>query len=396
MFRVTVDQDGKVALPPDVCRRLRLEAGEELLIEESDRGLVLHTIRPTVRKVYLEPTTRCNLSCRTCVRHVWDDPEGDMSAETFDHVLRGLQALPELREVGLGGYGEPLAAPDVLDRVEALKKLGLKVSISTNGALLDEQCAEDLVRLGVDAVIVSMDGTEPQTYAEVRQGADLPTVIEHLEGLKRIKEAHHTPLPRLDIEFVAMKRNLTELGEMPSLARRLGASRVLVSHLLPHTPEMVAETLYCRDETPPLAMPASWPVAAEGWLLQGTLDLPRMHWGATRHCRFVADEALVIGWDGGVSPCYALSHSYPYYIFGRRKQVSRYTLGNVTETPLPDIWSAEDHVRFRSAVRDFRFPSCVDCDLRDTCDLTEANEGCWGHNPSCADCLWAQDIIRCP
>jgi len=41
------------------------------------------------------------------------------------------------------------------------------------------------------------------------------------------------------------------------------------------------------------------------------------------------------------------------------------------------------------------FPSCVDCELRNTCDSSAANKACWGLNPSCADCLWAQDIIRC-
>jgi hypothetical protein len=35
----------------------------------------------------------------------------------------------------------------------------------------------------------------------------------------------------------------------------------------------------------------------------------------------------------------------------------------------------------------------VDCELRDTCDITESNDGCWGWCPSCADCLWAQDIV---
>jgi len=49
-----------------------------------------------------------------------------------------------------------------------------------------------------------------------------------------------------------------------------------------------------------------------------------------------------------------------------------------------------------SDVRKFHFPSSPDCDLRESCDFRERNEGCWGWNPSCADCLWAQDIIRCP
>jgi len=119
-----------------------------------------------------------------------------------------------------------------------------------------------------------------------------------------------------------------------------------------------------------------------------------MRWGAQRSCRFVEGKSLVIGYDGGVSPCYALMHSYTYYIFGRRKQVRRYVLGNVLEEDLGSIWMSEEYVRFRVKVGIFDFPSCVDCRL--ACDLAERNEDCWGNDPSCADCLWAHDIIRCP
>ena len=45
-------------------------------------------------------------------------------------------------------------------------------------------------------------------------------------------------------------------------------------------------------------------------------------------------------------------------------------------------------------VRDFRFPSCVDCG--EACAYAEHNQDCWGNAPSCADCLWAQDLVRCP
>lgn len=119
-----------------------------------------------------------------------------------------------------------------------------------------------------------------------------------------------------------------------------------------------------------------------------------MKWGAWQQCGFMTDRAVVIGWDGGVSPCYPLMHSYPYYIYGRRKNVSRYVLGNVREAALSDIWQSEEYVRFRAKVRDFRFMYCVDCGL--ACDYAENNEDCLGNVPSCADCLWAQGIIRCP
>jgi radical SAM protein with 4Fe4S-binding SPASM domain len=205
--------------------------------------------------------------------------------------------------------------------------------------------------------------------------------------------------PTLEIEFVAMKRNVGELKEMTKLAAELQASRLIVTNVLPYTEEMLDEVLYGYEPQPPLVAQedAGWPVANEDWMFWGTVDLPRMHWSAERRCKFIHENATVVGWDGGVTPCYALSHSYSYYALGKRlKNVTRYVLGNVNEKSLAEIWKSEEYVKFRSEVRTFHFPSCPDCDLRDTCDLRENNEGCWGWNPSCADFLWAQDIIKCP
>jgi tungsten cofactor oxidoreducase radical SAM maturase len=394
--RVTLDGAGRLSLPQKLLRRHQIRPGEDLLLETTESGLVLHPLRPDVRRVYLETTTRCNLQCRTCVRNVWDEPLGDMSEPTFERVLAGLRELPELREVVFGGYGEPFAHPHTLGYLRAVRDLGVKVTISTNGTLLDEGVAEALVDMRVEVVTVSLDGGEPDTYADVRRGAELRAVLENVEVLNQIKAARGTSFPRVAIEFVALKRNEEELADLPDLARRLGTNRVIVTHVLPHTPEMAEQALYGRDSGPPLPAASGWPAQGGDWLLWGTMELPRMSWGAERRCRFIGGNALVVGWDGGVSPCYALSHSYPYTIFGRHKEVTRYTFGNVNEKALTDIWTTDDYVRFRAEVRRFNFPSCVDCDLRDTCDIAESNEGCWGWCPSCADCLWAQDIVRCP
>jgi Fe-coproporphyrin III synthase len=396
MRRLSLDADGRVTLPQSVLRRYGLDRGEGVLLEKTESGLALHPLRPDVRKVYLEPTTRCNLHCRTCVRNVWEEPLADMSQATFERVLDGLQGLPELREVVFGGYGEPFAHPRILDYLAAVKELGVKIAISTNGLLLDEERARALVELGVDGLTVSLDGTDPETYADVRRGARLRTVMEKVETLNRVKAERGASRPRVGIEFVALKQNEAQIPELPDAAQRLGANRVLVTHVLPHTPEMAEQALYGREPRPSLPIATGWAVKSSDWLLWGIVELPRMNWGAERRCRFIGSNALVVGWDGGVSPCYALSHSYPYYIFGRRKEVSRYTFGNVNQQDLAAIWMSEDYVRFRAEVRRFNFPSCVDCELRDTCDITESNDGCWGWCPSCADCLWAQDIVRCP
>lgn len=238
MLKVKTDERGRLILPDTFLQRRHISPNIEYWLDEREGGLVLHPCLPDARKLYVQPTTRCNLHCRTCIR--------------------------------------------------------------------------------------------------------------------------------------------------------------MVSNVLPYSEEMRNEILYGYEPRSPFSA-GGWPVKADAWVMWGTLELPRLHWGAERRCRFVQDRAVVVGWDGNVSPCYALSHNYTYFaIDGRKKRVNRYILGNVNEHPLAETWMSEEYVRFRSEVREFHFPSCPDCDLRETCDLRERNEGCWGLNPSCADCLWAQDIVRCP
>jgi tungsten cofactor oxidoreducase radical SAM maturase len=350
---------------------------------------------PDLHKLYVEPTTICNLTCRTCIRNVWQDPQAHMAMETFDQLIEQTKALPDLQRVVLSGLGEPLTHPHILNMVRRVRERGLAVTMGTNGLLLDRATSRELVELGVDRLVVSLDGVRPETYAGVRDAA-LAQVLDNIRDLNQVKRESNSLTLSLGIEFVALRSNIAELRDLTGLASRLNASRVLVSNVLAYTDEMRDQILYGYEPRAPFGA-SSWPIKADAWVLLGVLDLPRMHWGAEPRCRFVQERTAVVGWDGRVAPCYALSHNYDYLtIDGRRKQVTRYTLGDIAERSLLEIWTGEEYCRFRNEVRDYRFPSCPDCDLRETCDLREQNEGCWGWNPSCADCLWAQDIIRCP
>ncbi len=395
MPKVTADEKGRLVLPDDFLKRRHISPRAEYWLDEREGDLILHPCLPDARKLYVEPTTGCNLHCHTCIRNVWGDPESAMSLETFQRLVDSLDALPELQRVVFTGFGEPLTHPHILEMIQAVRQRGLAVTLGSNGLLLDADMAHELVALGVDRLVISVDGVRPETYEEVR-GAMLSQVLDNIRHINEAKVRQASLIPALGIEFVALQSNVAELGDLTGLAQRLSAARVLVSNVLAYTEDMRDEILYGYEPRPPFNA-GGWPVSLGAWVTWGTLALPRMHWGAERRCRFVQDRAIVVGWDGGVSPCYALSHNYTYYaVDGRQKQVTRYVLGNVNERSLAEIWMSEEYVRFRSEVRGFHFPSCPDCDLRDTCDLRERNEGCWGWNPSCADCLWAQDIVRCP
>jgi len=394
MPKIVADPQHRLLLPETFLERRHIASNTEYWLDERDGDLVLHPCLPDVRKVYVEVTTGCNLHCRTCIRNVWDDPEAQMAMHTFERLVESLKGMLYVKRVVFAGFGEPLTHPRVLEMIETIRKRGLAITVASNGLLLS-QVTRDLVRLGVDRLVVSVDGVKPETYRGLR-GGKLSEVLANIRRFNEIKRQMGSLHPWLSIEFVVLQSNAAELVDLSELAAGLNAARVVVSNVLPYTEDMRAEILYGYEPRRPFK-PASWPVNADAWVMWGTLELPRMHWGAGRRCRFVNDRALHIGWDGGVSPCYALSHNYSYFaIDGRRKQVKRYLLGNVNKQSLAEIWMSQDYTRFRSEVRCFHFPSCPDCDLRETCDLRGQNEGCWGWNPSCADCLWAQDIIRCP
>jgi tungsten cofactor oxidoreducase radical SAM maturase len=392
MTKIILDKEGQIPLPESFRSQHTLEPGTEMLLEASERGLLLHYVRPDVQRAYIEVTSRCNLNCAMCVRQSWRDRQGRMSADTFQAILKGLQAFPELKQVYFGGFGEPLLHPDLVNMVAQVHALGVGVTITTNGLLLNRSRAEALFRAGVDTLVVSLDSMHVQAYRNTRGSNGRLRVLENIQGVHQLIRDAGWRLPALGLEYVLTRSNQAELYQLPDLARQVGASFIIVTNLLPHTRELAGEIVYDQDQ--PLRLGGGWGINRAGWIAWGTPRLPRMKWGAARQCRFVHESSIVIGWDGMVSPCYALMHSYLYYIYGRRKEVKRYVLGSVNERSLAEIWTSEEDVNFRAKVHDFRFPSCVDCGM--DCTYAQENSDCWGNDPSCADCLWAQDILQCP
>ena len=67
-----VDEQGRLVLPTHVTARLGVKPGERMRLEEDTSQIRLHQPTGHLAKVYLEPTNRCNITCRTgcrsCIR----------------------------------------------------------------------------------------------------------------------------------------------------------------------------------------------------------------------------------------------------------------------------------------------------------------------------------------
>jgi len=410
-----VNEHGEIILPPHLAAKLGLAAGDEIRVEPNGLGLLLHPSINALKRVYVEATNRCNLNCSTCMRNVWDVQYGYMSSETFEEILASFQDLAHKPELFLGGYGEPLSHPDILEMIGQAKKLGHRVSLITNGILLNEEVSRQLIELDLDMLWVSLDGASPECYADVRLGDALPDVIANLTCLRTQKYrsfggsswAGH---PKLGIAFVAMQRNIHDLSEVIRLGTHLGAVEISISNVLAHNDELFRENLYARSldmtagqEIRPLVhMPLMDVETRTMNALAGVLkDMNRLELSGallnqnTDQCPFVERGSLAVRWDGYVSPCLPLLYTHRHFLDRRERTSREHFVGNVHEKTLPDIWNDVEYQALRKRLQDFDFSPCAFCN---SCEMANDNrEDCFGNvHPTCGGCLWGRGLIRCP
>lgn len=342
-------------------------------------------------KVYLELTNRCNLSCSICFRRVWDESPRDMSAELFERLAADLLGMGTVKSVVLGGMGEPTCAPLLARALAMLARYHL--TLTTNGLDIDDALLAAVVS-SVDQLVISMDGLH-ERFASIR-GAELQRVLETIARLNQLKAKHAASRPQLALQLVISRDSIDDIFNLVDLAGRLNVQVLMVSNLIPQTPENAPKILYSRYENRDMALLFRKLVSYAG--RKGvSLQLPHYQLKTERRCSFVDAGATLVGADGEVFPCYRFSHSYREYVFGRAKTVLKHSFGNVGEESLGTIWESPSYASFRGSVRHNLYPSCIDCELADGCDMVrDTSTDCYAGTPSCADCLWARKIAYCP
>lgn len=406
-------EDAELILPESLVRRWKLQHGTRLSIQETADGVLLRPADRPLRKLYVEPTSSCNLHCRTCMRNSWTEPVGSMDITLFRQLVEDLREVPSLSTMAFWGIGEPLLHPHIVEMVSLAKGLGVTRELVTNGLLLDRVLAEALVEVGLDTLVLSVDGASPQAYSDIRADGDLRLLQENVKALIGMRRARRRMTPKVGIEFVLMRRNVSELEKLPHLAFMLGASFVVVTNLLPYTEELQEEILYwmsagagySRIRTnglPEFVLPRvdlrseyAGPLLKLLWSTGASNFEQTGYAGSTGRCPFIWEGSAAITWEGDVSPCVALMHSHTCYVLGREKFIRRHAFGNVGRERMTQIWENNQYAKFRSRVLDFDFSPCISCG---GCDHSVSNEqDCFGNeHPVCGDCLWATGVVLCP
>jgi radical SAM protein with 4Fe4S-binding SPASM domain len=326
-------------------------------------------------------TYRCNLRCTMCwqwgQQGLFHDLGKEHELQQLD--LKTLRAvIDDLADEGTGVFlwgGEPFLHRDLMAFVEHIKRKGLYCSINTNGTYLPRE-AKRLVELGVDAIMVSVDG--PKEIHDSIRGMD-GSFQRIAEGIQAVREARngHAGKPEIIVNTTISPGNQDALLSTYETVEAMGADRMILSQLW-FTTEQIgrANEAYFREKFN--AHAGSW----RGFVMDASvLDagkiarqmqamslrkspmkltfLPDLHPGQVGDYYARPEEAFgktrcFVPWleaeilpNGDVTPC----SDRPDLI-----------VGNVRKDRFLDIWNNDSYQSFRRAMReDGLFPYCSRC-----------------------------------
>ncbi len=178
--------------------------------------------------VNIEPTNICNLRCPLCATGSMsmERPYGRMDFATFKKVVDEIS--DRAIYVTLYHQGEPYLHKQFNQFVAYAKQKKLYVTTSTNAHFFDTKLAEEVVRSGIDSMIVSVDGASQETYSHYRRGGSLDTVLHGIRNLVAAKRRLGSNTPYLFMQFLVMRHNEHEIPAMKELAKELEVDRLLI------------------------------------------------------------------------------------------------------------------------------------------------------------------------
>lgn len=306
----------------------------------------------------------CNLKCRMCPYlgvHRDDSYLTFMSEETFERLL------PAVKLVGavlFSGSGEPLYnrnLPRFIERVRR-ESPSTQISLTTNGTLLRQDVAEELVRLQLDTLTISIDGSTAATVESIRRNSDFERIIANVTQLAAIKRARGSRYPVLQANYMMGYGTYRELPQFIRLARRIGIEQVHLLEIQPSCREDVRDNL------------AAGIAGDEGRSLRYAIQIGH-RLGIAIHLPSVSPNACLfpyhphIGENGDVYPCCFLDYE-GRTLFDGTEEVTLQPLafGNATAPDFRASWNSREYRRFRRRNKKGDFPGpCRSCfDIRAT------------------------------
>ncbi len=152
----------------------------------------------------------------------------DLDTETMLEIVDKLHEGNVTRVQILGG--EPFFRKDILLILDKLAKLVIKISINTNGHLLNELIIEKLIELGVEELNFSFDGPTAQVNDLIRGKGAFEKTLKFLK-MTLNKVAKNDVKMSVGVNFVLTKLSLDRAQELVQFCEKNGVKELAVNDL---------------------------------------------------------------------------------------------------------------------------------------------------------------------
>lgn len=270
----------------------------------------------------IEPTTSCNLRCPECPSGLrsFTRPTGMLEDALFHKLIDEIK--PTLSYLTFYFQGEPYLHPKFLSLVNYASKQNIYTATSTNAHYLNDKQARDTVESGLDRLIISLDGTTQETYESYRVGGRLEKVIEGTQNIVKWRKQLKSKTPHLVFQFLVVKQNEHQIGEVHDLAKKMGVDRVALKTAQIYDYQNGSELIPTIDKY------SRYRKQDNGtWEIKN--DLQNHCWKMWNSC--------VVTWDGKVVPC----------CFDKD---AHFVLGDLQKNSFSEIWRSDEYNRFRNSI----------------------------------------------
>ncbi|MFA6420429.1 MAG: radical SAM protein [archaeon] len=274
--------------------------------------------------VQIEPTNYCNQKCVFCYRQ--NNPwRFDNKHMTFAEFKKIIDSMPDLEELLLNGYGEPLLCPDIFKMLEYASSKGIFTKTNTNMSLLTKENAKKLVETGINEVFISLDSVDPKLYEKLR-GTKLELTLKGFENLLEARKKAKSNM-KITLNFVVTEETIPG---MKNIIDYITGKDVLVKFKSltvtgKNAAKMMHKSVLAINEMKKYAKNKGVNV----WFKMKDKSENKPFCYAIWFGSF-------IDVNGNMAPCCQMPYEYSF--------------GNVLDTSLEECWNSEKFIEFRKAL----------------------------------------------
>lgn len=271
-------------------------------------------------QIWIEPTSHCNLKCVMCPNDsLKPSQKGHMPMERFRKIIDDIH--PYVGTVTICDRGEPLLNKDLCNMIKYANSRGLTTKTSTNGTLLNEKYAIDIINSGLSVISFSFDGYKKDVYEGIRVGSDFEKVLSNIQRFIKLKKELNSKTPHVTLQVIEIEPS--DRIEIRDFWKRFG--------------EFTPDRVYIKS--------------AHNWGGNVDADRARNNGDGTAGRHFMCNSpwySLVIHWDGTVYPC-TLDYA------------GKYPIGHIDTDNWLDIWNGDRMKTLRSEMESGKLTQCGHC-----------------------------------